>query len=296
MTQSSPNYDPLDDGPGIGRDGIPRDRWDRPLLIPVGGGDRQPYTSISTLSDALTDSYGLDRWDRRMIVRGIGLSEDLAALAAAEPYNTGLGESDKGAMKESGRRLDEIIERARDVAKAHQKRDYGTAFHGFTEPDNRDQTVVPIRMQPDVESFWAELERRGIEIVATEIFVVNESLRSAGTFDHLVRVPGITDLVVLDKKTGVYHPENCRIQLAAYAGSQVYDKETDERIPFEAAYGPVDQEIGITAHTVAIGGTTVCYEEPLEIGRRAAAAALWVREYRKVNGRKGGTKILEERT
>jgi hypothetical protein len=91
-------------------------------------------------------------------------------------------------------------------------------------------------------------------------------------------------------------PENCRIQLAAYAGSQVYDKETDERIPFEAAYGPVDQEIGITAHTVAIGGTTVCYEEPLEIGRRAAAAALWVREYRKVNGRKGGTKILEERT
>jgi hypothetical protein len=286
MTLPAPNFDPLDDGPGIGRDGIPRDRWDRPLLIPVDGGDRKPYTSISTLSEALGDTFGLDIWDRRMIARGIGLSEDLAALAGAEPYNTGLGEPDKGAMKESGRRLDEIIERARDVAKAHQKRDHGTAFHGLTEPDNREHTVVPERMRPDVDSFWAELERLGIEIVATELFIVNEGLQSAGTFDHFVRVPGIDGLVVLDKKTGVYHPEKCRIQLACYAGGELYDKETDERIPFESAFGPVNQEIGITAHTAALSGKTVLYEEDLVLGRRAAAAAIWVRDYRKTSGRK----------
>jgi hypothetical protein len=295
MTQPALNYDPLDDGPGIGRDGIPRDRYDRPLLVPVGGGERQPYTSVSTLSDALTDTRGLDIWDRRMIARGIGLSEELAALAAAEPYHTGLGERDVKAMKESGRRLDELIDRARDVAKAHQKRDYGTAFHGLTEPGNRDHVVVPLRMKPDVDSFWARLDEHGMEIVATECFVVNETLGAAGTFDHLVRVPGIEGLVIMDKKTGVYHPENCRIQMAAYAGGELYDKETDERIPFAEAFGPVNQEIGITAHTAAMSGVTDFYEEPLEVGRKAAAAALWVREYRRAHGRAKGTKRFERR-
>lgn len=297
---TAPVFDPLaDDQPPIDRDGIQRDRYGRPMLVPIGGGPRQWYTSVTTLSDALGDTRGLDIWDRRMIARGMGLDENLAALAACEPYHTGLGESDKGAMRESGRRLDEIIDRARDVAKAHQKRDWGTAFHGFTEPENRPYVQVPERMRPAVESFWDQIDRRGIEIVATEIFVVNEEFRCGGTFDHLVRVPGIEGLVVMDKKSGIYHPEKCRIQLALYAGGQVYDKETDERIPFLTAFGdPVNQEIGITAHTPAVldEGNTEFYEEPLGIGRRAAAAAVWVREYLRSNGRNKGQVLVDRRT
>jgi hypothetical protein len=290
-------YDPLDDGKQpIGRDGVIRDQYDRPMLIPANGGDRIPYTSASTLADALSDTYGLDRWDRRMIARGIGMSEELAALAAAEPYNTGLGDPDKDAMKESGRRLDEIIDRARDVAKAHQKRDWGTAFHGFTEPENAPYVKVPERMQPDVDSFFAELAKYRIEIGPTEIFVANDALQSAGTFDHLVRVPGVKGWVVLDKKTGVYHPEACRIQMAAYAGGVVYDKETDRRLSFMEAFGDdVNQEFAITAHTAAMSGKTVLWEEPLDIGRRAAAAAIWVRQYRRDHGRIKGRTPFQRR-
>lgn len=291
------DYDPLDDGVAPGRDGIPRDRWDRPLLVPIGGGPRQPYTAMSTLAAALQDEYGLNIWDRRMIARGIGLSQELAALCAAETYHTGFGERDVGKNKESGRRLDEYVERGRDVARAHQKRDYGTAFHGFTEPENKDYVIVPDYMQDDVESFWKALKDENIEIVATEIFVVNETLKAAGTFDHFVRIPGVEGLVCLDKKTGVYHPEACRIQMAGYAGGEVYDKETDARYSFASFFGePVNQDFAITAHTRGGSGITILYEEPLEVGRRAALAAKWVREYRKENGTTKGGKVFEART
>lgn len=294
---TAPTYDPLaDDGPDIGRDGIPRDRYDRPLLVPIGGGPRVPYTSVSTLSDTLGDTRGLDRWDRRMIARGIGLDESLAALAAAEPYHTGLGDYDKGPMKESGRRLDEIVERARDVAKAHQKRDWGTAFHGMTEPENRPYIQVPARMQPAVASWWDCVAYYEAEIVDTEVFIVNEQFGVAGTFDHVIRIPWLEGLIVVDKKTGIYHPEKCRIQLAMYAGGEVYDKETDERRSFMDVYGdPINQEIGITSHTPAVldEGNTEWFEEPLGVGRRAAAAAKWVREYLKENNRPRAKKLVK---
>lgn len=193
-------YDPLADEDPIERDGVRRDQYGRPLLIPPGGGPRQWYTSVSTLSDTLGDTFGLDRWDRRMIARGIGLSEELAARAACEPYNTGLGEPDKKEMKESGRRLDEIIEEARIIAKAHQKRDWGTAFHGATEPDNEPFVNPPKRMMPAVISFRERCKEYRVEIVATELFIVNEQFRAAGTLDHLVRIPGYEGLLIFDKK------------------------------------------------------------------------------------------------
>lgn len=293
-------FDPLADETPIDRDGVIRDQYGRPMLIPPGGGPRQWYTSVSTLADTLGDTFGLDRWDRRMIARGMGLDEELAALAASEPYNTGLGEPDKKEMKESGRRLDEIVERARDVAKAHQKRDWGTAFHGFTEPEHSEYIKVPERMQPAVTSFWERCKDYQVEIVATELFIVNEEFRCAGTLDHLVRIPGYEGLLIFDKKSGVYHPEKCRIQLALYAGGVVYDKETDERFPFMSLFGdPVNQEIGVTSHTPAVVGEghTEFYEEPLGVGRRAAAAAIWVREYLKENNRarkKSLPKLVDE--
>lgn len=285
MIPAPPDYDPLDDGLAPGRDGVPRDQWDRPLLIPRGGGPRTAYTSASTLADSFSDTFGLDIWDRRMIAKGIGLSQELAARAGAEQYHTGFGEKDEKANKESGRRLDAICEEARQLAKAHQKRDYGTAFHGYTEPGNT--AMPPDYMQADVASFWKELDRYGIEIVATEVFIANDDLGAAGTFDHLVKVPGYDGLVVLDKKTGVYHPEATKIQLAIYAGGEVYEFEPEERrLSFTDVFGvPVRQDFGITAHTPALTGVTTLYREPLDIGRRAAKVAVWVREYLRTYGR-----------
>lgn len=297
MIPAPPEFDPLSDGLAPGRDGVPRDRWDRPLLIPRSGGERVAYTSASTLADSFSDTFGLDVWDRRMIARGLGLSQELAARAGAEQYHTGFGEVDVAKNKESGRRLDEICEEARIIAKAHQKRDYGTAFHGYIEPGAAEP---PDYMKPDVDSLFAELERLGLETVDCEIFVANDSLMAAGTFDRLVRVPGLTGLVVLDSKTGLYHPESTKIQLTVYAGGEIYEfdeKLPDNRVTFEERYGePVRQDFAITAHTAALSGQTTLYYEDLSVGRRAAAAAVWVRDYLRSYGRSRKTWVkLEEK-
>lgn len=282
------SYDPLDDNsPQLDRSGVPRDRWQRPLLYTRNGEGPLPYTSASTLADTLNNDYGLNIWDRRMIAKGVGMDRELAAMAGSSTYSTGFGAPDKGKNREAGRVLDEIIERARDRAKAHEKRDWGSAVHAYTE-DRDPLGEPPEEMQADIASFWEALDLAGIEVVATEIFVANDGLMAAGTFDHLVRVPWRPGkLVALDKKTGVYHPESVPIQLVVYAGGDPYEVDDDgvhHRTTFLEQFGmEVDLEYGITAHIPALEGKTELYDENLVEGLEAARHALWVREWHKAH-------------
>jgi len=152
------SIDPLDDEVDVGRGGVPRDRWERALLYTrESPAVRVPYTSASTLADTLSDDYGLNVWDRRMIAKGVGMSRELSAMAGSSTYSTQLGERDVDKNRAAGQLLDEIVERARDLAKAHQKRDWGTAVHAYTE--ERDPLGEPPEdMLPDIESFWEALD------------------------------------------------------------------------------------------------------------------------------------------
>ena len=38
---------------------IPRDHWNRPLVVPPGGGNPVPYTRCTTFIDPLEDQYNL---------------------------------------------------------------------------------------------------------------------------------------------------------------------------------------------------------------------------------------------
>ena len=49
---------------------IPRDRWGRPLITPVDGGDPMPYTRVSTLAKALDDKTALTDWKCRQVAIG----------------------------------------------------------------------------------------------------------------------------------------------------------------------------------------------------------------------------------
>lgn len=294
---SAPAYDPLSDElPPLDRSGVPRDGWKRPLLYTRNGEGPLPYTSASTLGDTLQSQFGLEKWTRRMIAKGVGMDRELAAMAGASKYSTAFGAPDRDSNREYGRQLDEVIERAMDRAKAHQKRDWGTAVHGFTE-DRDPLADIPDEMQPDIDAFWEQLDLAGIEIVDTEVFVANDDLMAAGTFDHLVRVPGRDKLVVLDKKTGVYHPEAVPIQLAVYAGGEPYfvdDEHVHHRQTWLEKYGEgVDLDYGITAHLPAMEGRCTLYEENLANGRIMAETAITVRRWHKEN-RKGRALDVEE--
>lgn len=210
-----------------------------PMLVPRGleGKDiRAPYTRASYMADFIEGKDHIHKWEMRYLAKAMGQNEDLAALAACETYSTGVSDATFGREKSaSGRRLDEIIERAFDRVRIHEKADRGTAVHGFTEPafwEQEPHEAVPERLRGPVAGFWAVNVQECIEIIGTEMFTANDTTMSAGTFDHLVRVhghPELTGLVVADKKTGRFSPYEWCVQISTYANGDPYDTATDTR-------------------------------------------------------------------
>lgn len=266
-----PEADPLD--PDVGRGGVPRDHWDRALLIPPGGGDRVPYTSMSTLAKQLGSDFALHRWELRQVAKGVGMSRELAGLAGSSQYDTRIGEEDDGRNREEGRVLDEVVLQAKELAGAHQKARWGSAFHRYAEQTDP-LGEPPEDMGPDLEAFRKTLKILGIKILDVEVFVVNELLGAAGSFDYLLFVPWREKLVIGDSKTGVLHLDQDEIQLAGYAGSEIYDRDTDERCTFAEKYGmEVDQEYGLTLHTAVMSRQTDLHELDLVAGHESALLA-----------------------
>lgn len=211
-----------------------RDGSGRPLLIPRGKPvlpeNRVAYTRASGLGDMLEEFGFLWKWKMRGLARGLAERQDLVRLAAAETYTCGFTDDIKE-NRASGRRVDEIIERALDHAGIAEKADYGTAIHMRTEPTN-DGIDIDDMQELDVSSCWDLWARLGVVHLGTEIFTANDELRSAGTFDHLSWVPGY-GIVVTDKKTSSKAKASYDIQLAGYAHSDIYDVDTDQRMTLE---------------------------------------------------------------
>ena len=247
---------------------------------------RIPHTAASTMSSYIEKSSHIHKWEMRYLAIGMGRRPDLARLAASETYNTGLYAQFEGREKQdSGRRVDEIIERALDTMRIHEKADYGTAFHQHTEPGA--PRPVDEEMERDVLSFEETLRRECIIIEQTEQFTVNDALRSAGTFDHLIRIlghPALDGLVIADKKTGSVKPHEWAVQLATYAHGLPYDREADRRYPWP---GLINTEWALVLHTSALTGKTVPIPVDLTWGWVAAQHAAAVREFHsaKVKGK-----------
>lgn len=271
--------------------GPPRDRWGRPLLIKKGETERTPFTRASSMANYIADHTGLATWERRLLAVGLSQRSDLVAMAAALPAQKSL-RADKKALTKAERdadaktckSLDEIIEQALEHAGRSFKANMGTAIHSATDP-GADISVIPEAIQPDARSFLDELARYGAEIVATEVFVANDHLTAAGSFDHLVSFPGL-GVVVLDKKTGMVDGKGLAfsVQLAVYAGGEVYDCETDERAPLESLTGgeAVNQNVGVIAHIPLGQGRTAFHTVDLNVGRHGAGLASRVRAARQV--------------
>jgi hypothetical protein len=103
---------------------IPRDRWGRPLIVPIGGGKPVGYTRVSTLAKALDDKTALTKWKQRQVVIGLGARPDLVAVA--------------GAVKNDDRKLDEIVETAMTAAESERAANIGTALHALSEQVDAD--------------------------------------------------------------------------------------------------------------------------------------------------------------
>lgn len=268
----------------------PRDNSGRPLLIPRGSAvddaNRVAYSRASSLGDILEEFSYLWKWKMRGLTVGLAQSMDLIRLASSEIYTCGFAENEQ-LNRESGRRVDQIIDRVMDRAGVDMKADYGTAIHSRTEPGN-DNIDPDEKQAKDVASCWDLWTELGVVHLGTEIFTANDDLTSAGTFDHLSFVPGY-GIVVTDKKTSKQAKGTYDIQLASYAYGDVYDKDTDARMTLEEyvasqGWAPslLNRDVGLI-WWVKNGRTQARFLD-LKVGIEAARKAAWIRDERRKIG------------
>jgi hypothetical protein len=170
--------------------------------------------------------------------------------------------------------IEEALERAKDTEASLQAKDWGTAVHRFTEPNSPPH--VPEVIAADVDAYARAIDKAKLSITMTECFVVNDRLKAAGTFDHVVQPSSIHESpMVLDKKTGKVHFLSQSIQLATYATGELYDVQTGERTPLD-----VDTNLGILAHIPLYSGAATLYPVNLVGAYAAAEMAAQVRDAR----------------
>lgn len=261
-----------------------------PLLIPrgmpVADENRVAYTRASGLGDLLEEFSFLWKWKMRGLAKGLADRPDLVRLVAAEDYTCGFA-ADERANRSAGRNIDAVMERAMDHAGVPMKADYGTAIHLRTEPGN-EGTDPDDKQVDDVDSCWQLWVDLGVTHLGTEIFTASDTLRVAGTFDHLSYVPGL-GIVVTDKKTSSKAKATYDIQLATYANSDIYDVETDQRVSLEeyvaaAGWDPslINREVGVIWWVK--NGKTEARKLDLTAGYEWAQIAARIRDERRKMG------------
>lgn len=261
--------------------GVDRDRYGRPLIV-TPEGEVKPYTRVSTMVNYIKNTHGLTTWQKRLIARGMGHREDLAAMAAALPPYSGNQQADAPIKAQ----LDEIMEAALETASAYEGANWGTAIHAFTDPGP--SGPVPERMREDVASYEEVIEKTGIICYASEVFVVNHELQCAGTLDGLYAIPALHAGLVGDKKTGKQDLHSTTIQEAIYANSRVYDVES--RASGDTLAGLTIHRLGADIFNPTMGlyihipkaqGLTTLHPLNLEAGYEMAKICAQVRDFQR---------------
>ena len=214
---------------------IPRDRWDRPLIVPPGDGRPAAYTRASTLGKTIEDTYNLSRWAQRNVALGLSRRPDLVALAAAVATNEG---ADRAA-------LDEIADKAHEAAKGDRGANVGTALHKLSERRDagEDLSYLPPELAAAMDAYSRLMTP--FEVLASETFVVHDGLQAAGSFDRMLSpraelvapdgtVFGPGDVICADMKTGraesaQYWGSTYAVQQTVYAQGTPYQPKVGRR-------------------------------------------------------------------
>jgi hypothetical protein len=246
---------------------IKRDRWDRPLILPLGGeGEPTAYTRVSKLAKALDDQQFLMLWKQRKTLEGVIRRPDLLTRAAGV-----LAKGDPDTDYLTKKALNAICGEATTAAGADRGSSAGTGFHDLTEVIDRGEEplFVPPADQPRLDAYrYATKDLIPLDI---ETFIVNDIVRCAGTFDRLVLCPD-GKVRVADLKSGkseALYPLATAIQIAIYANGKRYNPETGERTDL---HPDLDLTTGLLLHMPPSGG---CEVVPLniELGWKAALLA-----------------------
>ncbi|MDR3068638.1 MAG: PD-(D/E)XK nuclease family protein [Cellulomonas sp.] len=247
---------------------VERDRWGRPLIMPLRGTKPVAYTRATTVAKALDDLEGLMTWKQRMTALGLVSRRDLyTAVAATSP-------DDKTA-------LNRLVKDAADAGGATSAATTGTALHAFTERLDRGMDVghVPPEHTADLDAYQGLAARTGWEVLDVERFVVDHGRKIAGTADRVLRIGGQTFIADIKSGSSIDFHHAWAVQLAIYAWSLPYD--LDKQVTGPWPYPAPSKEWGLVVWLPAGNGMAEARWIDLRAGAEAARTALWVRGWRK---------------
>ncbi|WP_327431404.1 hypothetical protein [Streptomyces sp. NBC_01236] len=284
---------------------VPRDGWDRPLVIPKQGGKPVPLTRTTTFIDCIEDKTALSDWHKRMTLAG----------AAKRPSMLDVVRQLDPEQPDDKRKLNALAEQAIDIAGANKKREKGTHLHTLSEYVDRGDPLpagTAVRDQLDMAAYLGATVE--FDVKAVERFVVVPELGTGGTFDRLLEYAGpgpdgehVEGNFIGDLKTGSvqYGALKMASQLAVYSRGEFYDYtrfpvDPADRKAFAAwkkrpvsadeaaqAYTPlreVSQKWGIIINLPAGSADCTLYWVDLEIGWAAARLAHDIRAMRSTKG------------
>ncbi len=223
----------------------------------------EKYGRPSSLGKDIENTYNLDRWNERQIVRG------LAVRAIAEPAALGIDLAKLGELDpdESKAELDGFVVDAKKWAKANLAAERGTHTHLLAELDDTDRDPIaamengealgiPIEAQRAMLEAWRLLcLQHSLEILATEATVVHDEWRQAGTLDRIVRLGadlhfanGVTipagTVLLCDIKTGKLRTSNSGATVDYWHSYAVQCCVYRDAQPYRCGVGDGDDERG----------------------------------------------------
>lgn len=239
---------------------VPRDGWDRPLVVPKDGGKPKGHTRTTTFIDCIEDKSNLTTWKMRQVL--VGASKDPSVLSLIPSLDL-TEAADK-------RKLTALAERLMDASGANDKREQGTHLHALSELVDAGLALPADLPEADVTDMMSYmLGTMDFSFEHVEKLVVVNKLCTAGTPDRVARYtgpgpkPGMhfeNELIITDLKTGSvdYGQLKMASQLATYSRGEFYDHTVfgfhadmqDDEKAFKAWKGTIfDAELAATAYT-----------------------------------------------
>jgi hypothetical protein len=239
------------------------------------------YRRPSGYAKNLDDENALVDWRIWKAMQGVAHSRALAA----EVNST--REDDRPAKKV-------LREKAMDKGAANESADMGTALHAMTVrvEDGDDDFEIPDQYADDLLEFVSTLGAYGLVSSYSEIHMVNDPFRAAGTADRifttryrLIPPDGVPiepgELVLGDIKTGksldFSAPGFC-VQTAIYATGVFYDIVTERRMPTPA----INNRWTILIHLPVGKASCTLHWCSIEVGLHGAWLAHEVKEWQRL--------------
>ena len=200
-------------------------------------GSEELYRRASSMSSHLDDKQGLIDWTAAMVAFGMAKDKSLLANFSVLDWK-----ADKPKLKE-------MLAKAKDLGGGSTAADLGTAFHTAFEKDALG-TPIPDDRLPEgfanaIHHLKLFMQEWGLEIAGTEVRVVNDEHRIAGTADLILKATRDIETpfgkinagqgFIADLKTGSVSELSglsMGMQLGIYSHSRVYDVMTGERKPW----------------------------------------------------------------